>query len=263
MTSTGVVPKVAHILRILGDASSEGETTSHIARAAGLNRSTTHRLLADLQAEGLVDRANASSRWIIGPEAFLLSTAASRRYQATALALPFVRRLAAATGESAFYSVLRGNETVCLLREDGSFPLRSHVLHQGLRLPLGVASAGLAVLAFLDGRFIEAYLAGCDLVPTYGEAHHATELRRRLAATRKVGYAINPGLLVEGSWGLGAAIFGPGGTPVGALSLTGVAHRFSSQRRPELGRRLMDAAHELSAALANRSPDGRAVPGSR
>lgn len=33
-----------------------------------------------------------------------------------------VRRIARQTGESAFFSLKRGDETVCLLREDGSFP---------------------------------------------------------------------------------------------------------------------------------------------
>lgn len=38
---------------------------------------------------------------------------------------------------------------MCLLREEGSFPVRSFVLHEGVRFPLGVASAGTAILAFL------------------------------------------------------------------------------------------------------------------
>jgi hypothetical protein len=33
---------------------------------------------------------------------------------------------------------------VCLAGAEGSFPLRSHVLREGIRFPLGVASAGPA-----------------------------------------------------------------------------------------------------------------------
>jgi DNA-binding IclR family transcriptional regulator len=50
-----------------------------------------------------------------------------------------------------------------LLREDGSFPIRSYVLHEGIRFPLCVASSGLAILAFLPEREREAYLASADL----------------------------------------------------------------------------------------------------
>ena len=62
---------------------------------------------------------------------------------------PQDRRLAVRTEESAFLSVRRGDETVCLIREDGAFPIRSFVLSEGVRFPLGVASAGLAILAAL------------------------------------------------------------------------------------------------------------------
>ncbi|MBB4751002.1 hypothetical protein [Actinoplanes lobatus] len=67
----------------------------------------------------------------------------------TSTAREVLRSLAERTGESAFFSARRGGETVCLAEVEGSFPLRSHVLYEGLRLPLGVASAGLAILAYL------------------------------------------------------------------------------------------------------------------
>ena len=85
----------------------------------------------------------------VGPETYLFGLAVAARYDVTEIARPTVQRLARLTGESAFFSVRRGDETVCLIREDGSFPIRSHVLYEGIRFPLGVASAGLAVLAFL------------------------------------------------------------------------------------------------------------------
>jgi DNA-binding IclR family transcriptional regulator len=225
-----------------------GATTSEVARRTGLARPTAHRLLISLQREGLLDRDSAG-RWLLGPELYLLGTAAAARYDVTAVAQPFVRRLAQATGESAFFSARRGDETVCLLREDGSFPIRSHVLHEGIRFPLGVASAGLAVLAYLDDAEVAAHLARHDLAAAYGDAHSADALLARVARTRRDGYAVNPGLLVTGSWGMGAAVFDAAERPAWALSLTGVEHRFADDRRPELGRLLLHAAHELTRAI--------------
>jgi DNA-binding IclR family transcriptional regulator len=178
-----------------------------------------------------------------------LGAAAARRYDVTAVARPFVHRLSTETGESAFFSARRGNETVCLLREDGSFPIRSHVLHVGIRFPLGVASAGMAILAFLPDSEIEVFLGGVDLTAAYGETHAADRMRARIVETRAVGFALNPGLLVEGSWGMGAAVFDADEQPQWALTLTGVEHRFGPSRRPELGTALLRAAHELSRAL--------------
>src|SRR3546814_7945070 len=92
-----------------------------------------------------------------GPELFLMGTVAASRYDITATARGIVRSLAVRTEESAFLSVRRGDETVCLLREEGSFPIRSFVLSEGVRFPLGVASAGLAILAFLPPHDVDAY----------------------------------------------------------------------------------------------------------
>lgn len=238
-----VLGRAASVLRAVAAHEPGGTTTSELARAAGLPRPTAHRLLASLQAEGLVDRDPATGRWLLGPELYFLGIAAASRYDVTALAQPFVRRLAQATGESAFFSARRGDETICLVREDGSFPIRSHVLSEGVRFPLGVASAGMVILAHLPDREVEAYLARADLDPAVTTEH--------VARTRETGYAVNPGLVVEGSWGLGAAVFA-GHEPRWALSLTGVEHRFSPERRPELGALLLREAHELTRTLAHR-----------
>src|ERR1700712_1429373 len=157
--------------------------------------------------------------------------------------------LAHETGESAFLSARRGYETICLLREEGSFPVRSFVLYEGVRFPLGVASAGLATLAFLPEREVQEYLARDPLTQRGGEPHSAANLRRRIDETRALGYAVNPGLIVEGSWGMGATIFDKNDRPAWALSLTGIESRFSPRRRPELGRLLLGQAHRVTKRL--------------
>ena len=245
-----VVGRVSALLRAVGDTEPDGASTATLARATGLARPTAHRLLTGLAGAGLVDR-DADGRWLLGPELYLLGTAAAARYDVTALARPVVRRLSLATGESAFLSVRRGGETVCLLREDGSFPIRSHVLHEGIRFPLGVASAGLAILSYLPEREVEEHLR-TDLVAAYGEAHSPEAVRERVARTRRTGYAVNPGLLVEGSWGLGAAVFDADGGPRWALTLTGIEQRFTPARRREMGALLLQEAHDLSQTLHGR-----------
>ncbi|QIM15421.1 IclR family transcriptional regulator [Leucobacter insecticola] len=249
---TQVVGRVAAVLRSLSTTMPGGASTSDIARSTGLSRPTTHRLLSALGEHGFVDRDPASGRWLLGPELYLMGTVAAERYDITELAREHVLALAEATGESAFLSARRGGETICLLRQDGSFPIRSFVLTEGKRFPLGVASAGIAILSFLPDDTIRRYLSTASLAQQYGDAHSPTALQERIAATRRTGYAENPGLIVEGSWGMGAAVFDPAGNPAWALSLTGVETRFSPGRRPELGRLLLEHAHRLTQRLAQR-----------
>jgi DNA-binding IclR family transcriptional regulator len=242
-----LVGKVAQVLRALAGCEPAGTSTTLVARTTGIARSSAHRLLESLEVRGLVDRDASTGRWRLGPEVFLLGTACASRYDLRTVAEPVVHRLAVETEESAFLSVRRGDETVCLLGEDGSFPLRSHVLHEGIRLPLGVASAGVAVLAFLPENERLAYLERTDLASVFGPDHSRGAILERVRAARALGYAVNPGLLVEGSWGMAAAIIGPDGVPIAALSLTGVEQRFRDERRPILGSALLRAAHYLSS----------------
>jgi DNA-binding IclR family transcriptional regulator len=254
MHGSQLVGRVAAVLRRVGSSASQGVTTADVAAATGLPRSTAQRLLAALAEEGFVDRDTRRGRWCLGPEMFLLGSVAAERYDVTATARDILRSLAEKTGESAFFSARRGTETVCLAGVDGSFPLRSHVLHEGIRFPIGVASAGLALLAYLPLADAEAYIVqrGSELAAAYGAQHDVAPLSRRVAATRRRGYAVNPGLVVPGSWGIGSVVFDRTGSPAWALSLTGVESRFNGERTAALGVLLLEAAHALTQRLAHR-----------
>ncbi|GAB7003439.1 IclR family transcriptional regulator [Nocardioides sp. AN3] len=247
-TPPDVVGRIGLVLKSVSSGEPNGLTTSAVATSAGLARPTVHRLLMSLWQIGLVDRTT-EGLWSLGPELYLLGTTAASRYDVTDVAQPFIKRLSETTGESAFFSIRRGDETVCLLREDGSFPIRSHVLHEGIRFPLGVASAGLAILSYLPEPEIERYLASAPLEATYGSTHAADAVRERIQRTRRQGYAVNPGLLVEGSWGIGAAVFDQHDRPRWAVSLTGIEQRFSAERRRRLGPLALQTAHEIGKAL--------------
>ncbi|WP_257422575.1 IclR family transcriptional regulator [Nocardioides carbamazepini] len=241
----GVLEKAAALLRALSAAES-GATTTDLATTTGQPRATTHRLLESLAAEGLADRDPATGRWYLGPETYVLGVAAAARYDLTNEARASVHRLAKETGESAFFSVRRGDEVVVLLREDGDFPIRSYVLYESARFPLGVVSAGVAILAHLPARDVDAFLARADPTAEWGPQHAEALVRERLAATRRTGWSLNPGLVVEGSWGMAAAVFDKAGRPEWALTLTGVEQRFRADRQPVLGRLLLEEAHRLS-----------------
>lgn len=245
------VARAAALLRLVTGAGDEGISAAELARRAELSRPTAHRLLSALRHEGLVDQDEQTGSWMPGPELYLMGTVAASRYDITTIARDIVRSLAVRTEESAFLSVRRGDETVCLIREDGSFPIRSFVLSEGVRFPLGVASAGLAILAFLPPHDVDAYFERHpELAERHGSSHAEPRLRARLRETQARGFALNPGLIVEGSYGLGAAVFTKTGHPQWALSLTGVEFRFSPERITELGRLLLAHAHQLSTRVA-------------
>lgn len=249
-----VVGRIALLLRLVG-SNPAGTPLADIVRDSGLTRPTVHRLLTSLAAEGLLDHDAARHTWHYGPEIFVMGTVAAARYPIEELARPSLQRLAEESGESAFLSIRRGAETVCLLREEGSFPIRSFVLHEGVRFPLGVASAGLAILAYLPDAEVNAILADSVLADTaaftarWGAPHSPDNIRANLERTRVTGYSVNPGLILEGSWGMAAAIFDRGGRPGWALSLTGIEPRFRPERQKFLGQLLLDEASRITQTL--------------
>ena len=246
------ISRAGALLRAVSAGASLGATTADVVAATGLTRPTAHRMLSALASEGLVDQDTRSGRWHPGPELYIMGSVAASRYDISRAAAGSVRAVAARTGESAFLSARRGDETVCLTREEGSFPIRSFVLYEGVRFPLGVASAGLVILAFMPGSQVDDYFRRHPATDEqWGPQHSGEALRERLAETRERGYAVNPGLIVEGSWGMGAAVFDHSGQPSWALSITGVETRFRD-RVDELGALLLEQAHEITRALQSR-----------
>ncbi len=143
-----------------------------------------------------------------------MGTVAASRFDITALARDIVRSLAVRTEESAFLSVRRGDETVCLVREDGSFPIGRSCCRRGCGSPSrGIRGSG-------DPRVPPPtrWMPTSSVTTSsraVGTAHSPARLRTRVADTKARGYAVNPGLIVEGSWGLGAAVFTRTGEPNG------------------------------------------------
>ena len=213
-------------------------------------RPTAHRLLTSLAREGLVDRDNGTGAWHLGPELYLLGATASPRYDVRDPAREVVHDLAASTGESAFFSARRGDETVCLLREDGKLSRCARTsCTKASDFPSGSRPQGSRSWRTSPSASRRRTWPGPISRRRGARFTARTSIRDRIAETRRVGYATNPGLIVEGSWGMAAAVFDGAGAPAWALSLTGVESRFREERRPELGRLLLDQAHRLTRSL--------------
>ena len=246
-----VVARTADILKLVSQRSGSGHLVRDLVHRSGITRPTVYRLLSALQACGLVEQDPSSRRWHLGPEAYVLGTLAADRYSIKRLAHNALIRIADATGESSFLSVRRGSESVCLTREEGSYPIRTHVLQPGDRLPLGVGSAGAAILAALtDAEITGLIMSRTQYEPRFSRYSAAT-IKDSLVETRKLGYAVNRGLLLPGSWGVAAAVRDGSGNPVAALSITAIESRLQGDRLQEVGSLLRREALELEARITS------------
>jgi DNA-binding IclR family transcriptional regulator len=79
--------------------------------------------------------------------------------------------------------------------------------------------------------------------------HPPSVLRSLVQETRAKGYALNPGMLLASSWGVGVPIRGADGRPVGALSIAAIESRLSEARQQEIASLLKKEATWIEMRL--------------
>ncbi|OYX14964.1 MAG: transcriptional regulator [Rhizobiales bacterium 32-66-8] len=258
-SGTQSIERAIALLLLVGRAGPAGARLSDLVLHASLPKPTVRRVLLALVRNGLLDQDAGSRRYHIGPEAYILGTLASARFGIHALSMDGLARLARDSGDCAFLSVPRDTFAVCLHREEGRFPIRTHVLQAGDRHPLGIGGGSLALLAARPDAEVERVLSlnGEVMARTY-PMFSPELLRESVAETRQRGYALNPGVLFPGSWGIGVALLGADGRPVGALSIAAIESRLTPDRQQVLAPQLQREARLLEAALSRTS--GEAAP---
>ncbi|SCX95352.1 IclR family transcriptional regulator [Paracoccus tibetensis] len=253
-SGTQSVDRAMALLDLIGRRSVEGVSLSGLVAGSGLNKATVRRLVLALIRAGMVAQDEASRLYHLGDQAQVLGAMAAQRPGLARLAGESVMRLAQEVGDAALLSVRRGASSLCLLREDGAYPIRTHALVPGQMHPLGVGAGSLALLAALPEGEREEVMAANAAHLARAFPHYAPRLPALVAETAAQGFALNPGLIFEGSWGMGVALRHPGGRLAGALSIAAVDSRMREARRPELLERLRAEAARIERKLAQVAP---------
>lgn len=250
VTGTRSVDRALMLLSLVGRGGEAGATLAGVVAGSGLNKPTARRLLMALIRARLIEQDASSRRYGLGPEAYVLGALAAPRHGLLDQAAASLRRLCAATGDTSFVSARHGDHAVCLHREEGHHPVRTHALQGGDQQPLGVGAGSLAILAALPQAEREAAMLG--LADAYAARHgYSVEIvRSDVARTRDRGFALNPGRLVPGSWGLGVPVLFPDGRVAGALSIAAVDSRLQPERQQALAGLLQDEARGVEARIA-------------
>ncbi|CAN5438288.1 IclR family transcriptional regulator [soil metagenome] len=235
------------VLRLLTRTGPGGLRMSEIGRRLGLNKTTANRLTRTLVDEGFVVHDAASACYRLGPEAFAIGLAAEPSYVLQRMAAPLLRMLAEESGDTVFFSVLHGYESICLSRDEGDFPIRNQLIKPGDRWPLGVGAGSCALLAARSDKEVD------EILKTNAAVRHdrfarCTDdaIRALIDEARLRGYVVQPGLVLEESWAVGAVVYDVDRRPVASLSIAALRSRLGPQRQQELGERLLAASGELT-----------------
>jgi len=215
---------------------------SEISENAGLNKTTTHRLLQALLSEEMLERNPASGAYRLGSAMMALGVQALSSNDLRLRARPMLRRLAEETGETATLEV-PVDDTMLILDEVTSKHFVGASGNVGTRWPIHATSTGKALIAFeQDGtERLSAELQSLT-------AHTITRLEtleQQLGEIRRRGFAETVDELEDGFSGVGAVVRGGMGEVLGALSICGPTQRLSNARRAQLGASLCNVASRL------------------
>jgi DNA-binding IclR family transcriptional regulator len=144
----GGVAAVDRALSLLG-AFRPGDlalTLAELAERTRLYKSTVLRLLASLEQARLIQKLD-DGRYGIGAEVARLHSLYAASFSLDRVAMPVLRALVAATGESAAYHVRQGDARLCLYRVDSPHPIRDHI-KAGDLLPLDRGTGARILMAF-------------------------------------------------------------------------------------------------------------------
>jgi len=228
------VERALALLDAIAAAAPSGDTVAELALACGINRATAWRLLATLEAHGVVNRDPATSRYQVGYTVVRLAAASGvdglvRRTH------HILERVCAQTGEAADLALGRRSRLVYV--DEVAPPSVLTVSWFAHPVPLHATSTGKAWLAWLPEEEARAVLG--PVLEGFTDAT-VTDVARLLGE-------LEPALC-----GVSAPVLRPGeDRPLAVFSIWGPADRVPPSRFAALGAVAVDAAAAVQAALSD------------
>ncbi|MFK4836702.1 IclR family transcriptional regulator [Microbacterium sp. ZW T2_14] len=215
--AVGVLDRMTCILEAF-DGDDRGMGISELALRAGLPKSTVSRLVATLVRQRYLERDGKLIH--LGLRLFELGQLAEQPRELRIAALPVMADVRNRTGENVHLAIRDGQEAVCIAVMRGRAAGPS-IVRTGGRLPLHATALGKAVLAHTAPPGDEDVLPASLAPWTPQTITDPSVLRRQLAGIRRGGLATEAGEFVSGVSCTASAIFAPGGTLAGAVSVSG------------------------------------------
>jgi DNA-binding IclR family transcriptional regulator len=166
-------------------------TLTELSKRSGLPLTTTHRMIGELTAAGVLERT-AAGRYHVGLRLWETAALAPRALGMRETAFPFLEDLFLATRENVVLAVRDGDEMVFVERLSAprAIPVLSFL---GRRRSLHASSAGLVLLAYAEPELQEHVFAGPLRRYTSRTLVDSTALRAELDRIRRCGHAISEG----------------------------------------------------------------------
>lgn len=253
MSST--VSKAVQVLLQLSSASGQQSVRS-IAKELAYTPSTTQRLLATLEQEGMASRDPSTNHYTLGPTALQLGATMLNRLDVRAKALPYMRRLHEATSETVGLNIQVGDSRMYVEQLESPQQLKAKA-QTGHLYPLYSGSPGRILLSGLSDPEVERIIKEADLVALTAQTPVApNDILQSVTTIREAGYAAAYGETIPGVNTIAAPLRDHRGAVCAALSISGPSSRFTTDliEDPSSGplTLLLEAADNISSEMGHR-----------
>lgn len=242
-TGVQVIARVGQLFRAL-DGEPFGLTLTELANRLSLPRSTVHRLVGALSAEGFLVTAPGTGQIRIGPE--LIRIANTSRLELRQQVEPLMRHIFDAVGETVDCGVLEGDQVRVVEVIPTQHQLRV-VAEVGAVFPLHCTSKGKATLSLLEDAEIEKLLP--RTLPRYTTMTKTTrsQVMKDIEEARHTGLAYDNEEHVIGVTAVAIGARDPYGS-IFALSVPVPTQRFHEERDAVI-ETLLEARKQLNHLL--------------
>ncbi len=246
------VERAFSILRVLASGPAG---VSDIAESTDLPKSTVSRLLTSIVDVGAVERMDLLGVYGLGEMVVELGASASPGRNLVAIARPYLQQLVDDLGEAAGLGMLDEHLVYYYDQVDADHDVQVRDW-TGETVDFHVVPSGLVLAADADPDTRERLLAGPLEAWTEQSVTDRSQLERRLADIRQVGFAWVYEEMSEGINSVAAPIVNPAGAAVAAIHAHGPSYRFPGDgEAAAIAARVVAAARAVSDRLAGRMTD--------
>lgn len=192
-------------------------TLTEIALATGLPRSSVHRLLRDLEREGLIERLPDRS-YRLGVRLWEFASRTPGAIGLREVARPWLGAVHERVRQHVQLGVRSARDVLFVERLSARDAVVNATLLGG-RIPLPLSSSGLALLAWAEPAVIDDVVAGGFEPVTDRGIRTPAQLHAALARVRRDGYAVADGFIHPESRGIAVPVEGPDATVYAAIGV--------------------------------------------
>ncbi|MBW2606291.1 MAG: IclR family transcriptional regulator [Deltaproteobacteria bacterium] len=242
--------KGLYILEYLSKAKEE-KSCSEICEGAGLNVSTTYRILTVMENMGYLNKNKKNSKYFLGMKLINLGSLALHRFNIRLAAAPLLSVLAKETKTHIYLSVLDNYHALCIVSmapENISYVTPIRV---GRRFLLDNGAGPKTILAQMQDEDINFILTTHVGRSSDGRSKESVEqIKKEVEQIRLKNYALCCEEIEEGVSGLACPVVLEHEEIVASLCMVGLSWRFSDEFLTGLLNKLLDTARQLEERLS-------------